>query len=94
MSLNKFILGTSKKFTWISSGDTPTSIILRVYNGSETLVSSIAGTSSGNGHYYANVPFTGTNFVNGFYSYDWLAIMNSRPYVSRNLFKLIPKEVD
>ena len=45
MSIEKFILGTTKKFTWISSGDTPSAITLRVYNGSETLVGSMAGVS-------------------------------------------------
>ncbi len=96
MSIEKIQLGTTKKFTWISSGDTPSAIHVAIYTGSETLVSSVTGTSSGNGHDDANVSLTEANSYigDGYYTFAWNATMNSNPYLNKGKFKLVLQEVE
>lgn len=77
------IAGTTLRTTWVSSGVTPTNIFSRLSTGSaDTLVSSFAGVSSGNGFYYAlhTVPNSGQWLVN-----EWQATIDGFPYFSRQL---------
>jgi hypothetical protein len=52
--VNEFI-GSTLRTTWVNSGATPSTISSALYNNSTVLVSSISQTSSGNGHYYADL---------------------------------------
>jgi hypothetical protein len=76
------IAGTTIKLTWISSGTTASPIISTLIDKSETLVSSVTATSSGNGHYYALhlIPNSQAWYVN-----EWWAFVNPNTYASRQL---------
>lgn len=89
--MDKYIFGSTFKFTWVSSGITPSSITAKVYNGDNTVVSSVAMTSSGNGHYYSNVTVPTTP---GFYVKEVLATVSGDDYKEREKFKVILCEVD
>ena len=89
--LEKKLIGDTMKVTWVNSGITPTSIILGIYNGSDTLVSSAAMTSSGNGHYFGM--YTLPDSV-GFYVAETLAMVSGNPFKDRIKFKATKGEVD
>jgi hypothetical protein len=76
----EFIVGTTKRLTWVNTGVTAGFIhaALRDFNG--TLINSITGVDSGNGHYYAVMPHPNTP---GWYSQEWVAIINANTYVSK-----------
>lgn len=88
----RVLAGSTFKPTWISSGVTPSAIWFTLYNGSETLVDSITGTSSGNGHYYALS--TLPDSIEGFYHGVWHATINSKPYKNSVKVQAIFNEVD
>lgn len=83
--------GNTIRFTFVSSGDTASPISSALYDGSETLVSSVAATSSGNGFYYAPMvaPSSYPWYVN-----QWIAVINANTYVSRQLVRVHKLEVD
>ncbi len=85
------IAGTTIRPTWVSSGVTPTGIFSRVLDSSETLVSSIAGVSSGNGFYYGvhTLPNSPGWFVN-----EWQATIDSYVYINRQFIRARTLEVD
>jgi hypothetical protein len=86
-----FILtGDTFKQTWVSSGATASLISAAVISGSETVVSSGTGTSSGNGHYYR------TAIINtpGYYVQEWKATIAGNPQKRRQRFKVGLNEVD
>jgi len=89
--LSKKLIGDTVKFTWVSSGITASPIILSIYNGSETLVSSLSMTSSGDGHYYGLYTLPNTP---GFYVAETLATISTNPYKDRLRFKAITGDVD
>lgn len=89
--MDKFLFGDTKKLTWISSGTTPTLIYSTIFDGNESSVNSSTMTSSGNGHYYANMTLPNTP---GFYVRETYAWVNSFPYRNRERFKVIKSEVD
>lgn len=76
----EFTCGTTKKLTWVSSGSVPTEISCAILDRSNTIVSSITATSSGNGHYYALVNHPTTP---GYYVNEWRAIIQTHEYISR-----------
>lgn len=85
MSLAKtveVVAGSTLKVTWVSSGVTPGSIVTRLIDGTETLVASATGVSSGNGFYYGllSIPNTDTTYIN-----EWFAFIGANTYVSRQL---------
>jgi hypothetical protein len=76
--------GTTLKLTWTNSGVTPTSLAMSLLDKDETLVQSMSGVSSGNGHYYA--PLYVPN------SWPWMvaqtiAIIDSSTYTNRALVR-------
>ena len=85
------LIGDTIKVTWVSSGDVPSPILALIYTSSETLVSSVSMTSSGNGHYYSNYTIPNTP---GFYVAETLATLDSLPYKRRVAFKAVTQEVD
>ena len=85
------IAGTTLRATWVNSGITPTSIGSALITGSETLVNSIPGVSSGNGFYFALNPIPTSG---GWYINEWIAIIGSNTYVDRQLVRSIRLEVD
>jgi hypothetical protein len=76
------IAGTTIKLTWVTSGVTPTTIVSNIINNVESLVSSYAGTSSGNGFYYGmhTLPNSDAWYVN-----EWFSYINANTYVARQL---------
>jgi hypothetical protein len=83
--------GNTLRLTWVSSGDTASPISSALYDGAETLISSVAATSSGNGFYYApmRLPTSMPWYVN-----EWIAVINASTYVSRQLVRVHRWEVD
>ena len=75
------LAGDTLIFTWVNSGVTPSSIVALLYTGSETLISSGDMTSSGNGHFFANVtiPDSGSAYYVG----ETLAFIDGFPYKRR-----------
>jgi len=60
MSIKKITSGTTRRVTWINSGATASPIYTHLLTGSETSVSSVSMTSSGNGHYYSDITLPGS----------------------------------
>jgi hypothetical protein len=87
----KKLIGDTLKVTWVNSGVTPTSIYAAIYNGSDTLVNSVAMTSSGNGHYFSVWTVVDTP---GFYVAETLAQISGNPYKNRIRFKAVKGEAD
>lgn len=76
------IAGTTLKLTWVTSGATVLPITSVLIDKTEAVVSSTAGVSSGNGHYYALhlLPNSTQWYVN-----EWFGFVNPSTYVSRQL---------
>ena len=72
--------GTTIKTFLVNSGVTPTTILSRLLDNSETLVSSFSPVNSGNGFYFAlhTLPNTQAWYVN-----EWQCTIDGYPYVSR-----------
>ena len=89
--MNNILSGTTREFYWINSGVTPDQLVFNLVSGSETLVTSGNFVSSGNGHYYFLLTAPS---VNGFYSAASIASIGGKPYVNKELIKIINSEVD
>lgn len=76
----EFIVGTTKRLTWVSSGTTATDICATIRDRSNALVSSVTALSSGNGHYYAVLTHPSTA---GWYVNEWVAAINASTYIDR-----------
>lgn len=76
--------------TWVSSGLTPGTLALNVYDGNETLVATPVVVSSGDGHYYAEA------IVNtaGFYSLEWYASIYGKDYRDYQRVQAVTGQVD
>lgn len=87
----EIVAGSTIKLTWINSGVTPSSIACTLRDRNETLINSVAATTSGNGHYYAVVLHPGSAqwVVN-----EWVAVINANTYVDRQFGKVVTLEVD
>jgi hypothetical protein len=90
MALKKILTEDTFKQFWISSGTTPSVISAAIRNGSDVVVSSGTGVSSGNGHYYRTTKVS----TPGFYVSEWKATISGNPYRRRYRFKAILGEVD
>jgi hypothetical protein len=88
--LKKILVGNTFQMFWVNTGITPSLIVGSVITGSETIVSSGTGVSSGNGHYYRNISVTSQ----GYYVAQWNATIGGLPYVSKTKFRAILGEVD
>lgn len=81
---------TTKMFKWISSGQTASDIYVRTINNSETMVSSMTMTDSGNGHYYAFMTMPTTP---GLYAGEVVATIGSKDYINKTRFRVVLNEV-
>lgn len=84
-------IGSTLRATFISSGATASPIYSALRDASDTLVSSVAATSSGNGHYYADLPLPTSAcwLVN-----EWGAVINANTYRRFQLVEVVKIEVD
>jgi len=91
MALDRFLIGDTIKLSWINSGVTPTVISGTIISGSETIVSSVTMSSSGNGHYYSlhTLPDSA-----GYYIAQTLATVDTYPYKRRIKFAAVLEDVD
>lgn len=94
MSIQKFVVGDSVKFTWVNSGTTATDLHHEVFDGAETLVDSATMTSSGNGHYYSFFTITDADSAQGYYNVKLKGTIAGNQFVRRHVFKAITGEVD
>jgi hypothetical protein len=90
-NIYEVIAGATIKLTWVNSGVTAAPICSTLRDKSDTLVSSVAATDSGNGHYYAVMQHPGSAqyVVN-----QWLAVINGNTYVDRQFGRVYTGEVD
>lgn len=67
----------SKRLEFVNSGATASSISCALRAWDETLISSVAAASSGDGHYYSVVTHPGSNqwVIN-----EWIAVFNGSEY--------------
>lgn len=91
MPLTKYLAGTTRQFTWISSGSTPSPISAAIIDGGESVVSSSSMTSSGNGHYYISLTLPSTE---GYYVREYRATVNGLVYKDKKRFKVVQGTVD
>lgn len=70
--------GDTMTLTWVNCGAVPSRIVSNLLDTNESLVSSAAGVSSGNGYYYAphTLPSSKQWLVN-----RWFATINASTYV-------------
>lgn len=82
---------TTERVTWVSSGAVAGTIASTLRDRNETLVSSMAATSSGNGAYYALMTMPGSScwLVN-----EWVTVINANTYVQRQFLHVLTLEVD
>lgn len=89
-SVKRVLVGDTVKQFWVSSGNTPSVISAAILSGSETVISSGTGVSSGNGHFYRNVTINSP----GWYVSEWKAMINGFTFKRRHRFKAYLGEVD
>lgn len=91
MPVVEVLAGTTLKATWINSGVTPSAIYSRIMNASETMVSSFAAVSSGNGQYYGvhTMPGSAQWMIN-----EWNSTIDGYPYINRQLVRVRALETD
>ena len=88
--VKKILVGNTFKAFWISSGTTPSVMSMSIIDGSETIVSSGAGVSSGSGHFYR---FFSVD-TPGYYAVRFNATITGLPYIRKTRFKAVLGEVD
>jgi hypothetical protein len=76
------VAGTTLKLTWVASGVTPSGIYSHLVTGSEAIMSTVAGVSSGNGAYYALVTLPNSD---AWYVNKWYAYIGTSTYVAQQL---------
>jgi hypothetical protein len=81
---------STEKVTWINSGAVPSQIAACLFRPDNVLVSSVAATSSGNGHYYALLYHDPSSFGNSkWVMQKWFAVINANTYVNAQFGKMI-----
>jgi hypothetical protein len=88
--LTRVQIGDTFKQYWISSGTSPSVISAAIISGSETVISSGTGVSSGNGHFFRTTSINSP----GYYISEWKATISGSPYKRRTRFKAVLNEVD
>jgi hypothetical protein len=85
------IAGTTIMQTVVNSGGTISPLSFQLLSGSETLVNSTAGVSSGNGFYYAlhTLPTSEAWYIG-----QMLGVINTNTYTARQLIRARALEVD
>jgi len=85
------IAGTILTATLVNSGATISPLSFQLLSGSETLVNSTAGVSSGNGFYYALHPLPTSD---AWYISQAIAVINANTYIARQIVRARALEVD
>jgi hypothetical protein len=85
------LAGTTLFVTFVNTGATASPISSAVLDKNETLVNSVAATSSGNGMYYAThlMPGSAQWLVN-----EWKAVIAPNTYVERQFVRVFKMETD
>lgn len=84
-------MGSTLRSTFINSGATASSIYSALRDKNDVLVSSVAATDSGNGHYYADLPLpTSAQWMVN----EWGAVINTNTYRRFQLVEVVKPEVD
>lgn len=86
------VAGSTLKSTWVNSGVTANPISSAILDRNETLINSVAATSSGGGFYYALHALPTT--PNVWYVNQWIAYIGANTYVDRQFVKATRPEVD
>jgi hypothetical protein len=84
-------IGSTLRTTFVCSGATVSPIHSALYDKNESLVTSVAATSSGDGHYFADLslPNSPQWMVN-----KWSGVINANTYVRYALVQVQAVEVD
>jgi hypothetical protein len=85
------IAGTTFMQTVVNTGGTISPLSFQLISGSETLVNSAAGVSSGNGHYYALHLLPNSE---AWYIGQMIGVINTNTYVARQMIRARALEVD
>jgi hypothetical protein len=85
------IAGTTFVPTAVNSGATISPLSFQLLSGSETLVNSTAGVSSGDGHYYGTQLLPNSE---AWYVSQFIAVINATTYTGRQLVRARALEVD
>lgn len=85
------VAGSTKELRFVNSGAIAGSISCALLDRNETLITSVAATSSGNGFYYALLVHPGSTcwVVN-----EWKAVFGANSYTMRQFGRVIAMEVD
>lgn len=83
-------LGGSFRTTWVSSGAVASPIVYNIRTGSETLVSSYQGVSSGNGHYYVDARVDSSGLWKG----EWYGTVSANTYRNTEYLLATPNDTD
>lgn len=89
-TVRNVVLGSAFRVSWVSSGATANPISFSVLTGSESLVSSYAGQSSGNGHYYVDALIN----TPGLWQGRWSAVVGTNSYQTGGWFAAFPQDTD
>ena len=85
---------STKKVRWCAPGVTPSQISASLWRPDGVLVHCVAGTSSGNGFYYALLYHDPSSFgTSGWAMQKWTAVVNANTYVSVQFGKIIGMNV-
>lgn len=84
-------IGSTLRSTFVSSGATVSPIYSALRDREDVLVSSVAGVSSGNGHYYADLPLPTSA---GWLVNEWGGVINTNTYRRFQLVQVLKPEVD
>jgi hypothetical protein len=84
-------IGSTLRATFVCSGATVSGLFSALYDRNEALVNSVAGVSSGDGHYYADLslPNSAQWMVN-----KWSGVIDANTYVRFALVQVRTMEVD
>lgn len=85
------VAGTTLMQTVVASGGTISPLSFQLLSGSETLVNSVAGISSGSGFYYGlhTLPSSEAWYVG-----QMIGVINTNTYVARQMVRARALEVD
>lgn len=85
------LIGQTLRFSWVSSGNTPSQISSALVDKNDLVVNSMTAISSGNGFYYAvhTLPNSAGWYVN-----EFRAWVDSYQYVDRQMIRARTLETD
>jgi hypothetical protein len=84
-------IGSTLRTTWVNTGASASGISSALIDRNGTLVTSASQTSSGNGHYFADLPMP---LVPGNYLNEQKGVISSNTYIRYQIVKLTAPEVD